>query len=55
MKFERTKVDFPLWRKKVDSSLFMHKGTTIPGWACSMWGVQDNFRDCNSKKILNYR
>tara|TARA_B100000700_G_C14795092_1_gene737823 strand:- start:61 stop:198 length:138 start_codon:yes stop_codon:yes gene_type:complete len=39
MKIERSKVDFPLWRKKVDKSLFEHNGTTIPLWACEMWSL----------------
>ena len=50
MKLERSKVRFPLWRKKVDSSLFHYKGTTIPGWACDMWDINASFRNCTSKK-----
>lgn len=50
MKLERSNVDHPLWRKKVDSSLFAYKGTTIPTWACNMWNIQSNFKGCNSKK-----
>lgn len=54
MKFERSNVDFPLWRKKVDSSLFAHKGTTIPSWTCTMWKIQESFsginNDCATKK-----
>ena len=53
MKFERSNVDFPLWRKKVDSSLFAHKGTTIPTWACTMWGIQIKFTGINSKRNKN--
>lgn len=53
MKNERSNVEFPLWRKKVDSSLFAHKGTTIPTWACSMWGIQQLFKECSSKKDKN--
>jgi len=52
MKLERSKVDFPLWRKKVDSSLFNYKGTTIPTWACKMWNIPKDFSMCNSKKNL---
>jgi hypothetical protein len=37
MKTERTNVEFPLWRKKVDNSIFRDKGTTVPMWACKMW------------------
>ena len=40
MKIERTKVEFPIWRKKVDSSLFQHKGTTIPKWVCGIWNIK---------------
>jgi len=36
-KTERTTVEFPLWRKKVDNSLFRDRGTTVPLWACRMW------------------
>lgn len=50
MKFERSDVEFPLWRKKVDSSLFTHNGTTIPAWACSMWNVPTLFSKVLSKK-----
>lgn len=53
MKLERSKVEFPLWRKKVDSSLFAYKGTTIPAWACTMWGVQELFSECKTKKNKN--
>ena len=34
---ERTSVDYPLWRKKVDNSVFRDGGTTIPNWACRTW------------------
>jgi hypothetical protein len=48
MKLERSNVGFPLWRKKVDKSLFEHNGTTIPVWACRMWGLSDVFGDVSS-------
>ena len=50
MKLERSNVNFPLWRKKVDSSLFQHKGTTIPGWACGIWGIDSDFSNCILKR-----
>ncbi len=50
MKLERSKVNFPLWRKKVDASLFHYKGTTIPGWTCDMWHIEKYFNNCISKK-----
>ena len=50
MKLERKKVKFPLWRKKVDSSLFHYNMTPIPNWACNMWGIDNYFQDCFSKR-----
>jgi len=52
MKLERSNVSHPLWRKKVDSSLFEYSGTTIPNWACKMWKIQEGFSNCISKKDL---
>ncbi len=49
MKVERSNVDFPLWRKKVDKSLFDHNGTTIPIWACNMWDLPKLFSNVSSK------
>ena len=53
MKLERSNIDFPLWRKKVDKSLFDYSGTTIPTWACNMWCIQDSFSHVNSKGHLD--
>ena len=47
MKYERSNVEFPIWRKKVDKSLFEHNGTTIPEWACKMWGSCRAIREHN--------
>jgi len=49
MKQERSNIDFPLWRKKVDKSLFDYSGTTIPTWACNMWNIQSSFSHATSK------
>jgi hypothetical protein len=49
LRVERSDVVLPLWRKKVDSSLFRDNGTTIPAWACTMWGIQQVFT-CSSRK-----
>ena len=49
MKLERSNVDYPLWRKKVDSSLFRYNGTTIPNWACKIWKIPEDFSNCKSK------
>jgi hypothetical protein len=53
MKLERSDVDHPLWRKKVDSSLFRQNGTTIPQWACKMWEIQKDFSSCTSRNSQN--
>ena len=37
---ERTNVEFPVWRKKVDNTIFRDGGTAIPIWACKMWDFQ---------------
>ena len=50
MKLERSNVDFPLWRKKVDKSLFEHSGTTIPIWACEMWKLASLYSDVSSRR-----
>jgi hypothetical protein len=34
MKSERSDVEFPVWRKKVDKTLFHWAGTVVPEWAC---------------------
>ena len=49
MKLERSDVDHPLWRKKVDSSLFRQNGTTIPHWTCKMWEIEKGFSQCTSR------
>jgi hypothetical protein len=49
MKLERSNVEFPIWRKKVDKSLFHYNGTTIPEWACRMWGINATYGDVTSK------
>lgn len=60
MTSERTNVKFPLWRKKVDSSIFLHKGTTIPKWVCKVWSLHTVFpslkgkRDPNSNVLINF-
>jgi hypothetical protein len=50
VKLERSNVDFPLWRKKVDSSLFRYNGTTIPNWACKIWNIPEDFSKSRSRK-----
>ncbi|HEV2801102.1 MAG TPA: GIY-YIG nuclease family protein [Pyrinomonadaceae bacterium] len=50
MPLERSDIEFPLWRKKVDSTLFEHNATPIPNWAVQMWKLSQLYQHCNSKK-----
>lgn len=50
MKVERTNVEFPLWRKKVDSSLFFYKETVIPKWVRRVWNLDQLFTGLKEKK-----
>jgi len=50
MKSERSDVEFAIWRKKVDKSLFEHDAATIPEWACRMWGLPEIYGTVTSRK-----
>jgi hypothetical protein len=50
MKLERSDVEFAVWRKKVDKSLFEHSGTTVPEWVCRMWALQALYGQVTSRK-----
>jgi hypothetical protein len=50
LKSERSDVEFPIWRKKVDSSIFQHDGTAIPNWVSKMWDLSDDFLEGNTRK-----
>lgn len=50
MKLERSNIEFAIWRKKVDKSLFEHNGTTVPEWACRMWDLPRLYGDVTSRK-----
>ena len=50
MKLERSKIEFAIWRKKVDKSLFEHNGTTVPDWACRMWSLPEIYGTVTSRK-----
>ena len=51
MKFERSDIKFPLWRKKVDSSLFNKAHTPIPNWCAKAWNIEAIFGTNTSRKI----
>ena len=42
-----------MWRKKIDTSLFRHKGTTIPRWVAQMWKLEKYFPDTEGKSSKN--
>jgi len=47
---ERRNVKFPMWRKKVDGSLFEHAVTTIPGWVAEgVFDIYDIFTESSRK------
>ena len=46
---ERSNVEHDLWRKKVDNSLFRHKGTVVPKWVASKWKLDKHFPDVKGK------
>lgn len=53
MKVERSDVRFPLWRKKVDSSLFNKLDTPVPNWLATTWRLPEIFGINTSKKDVN--
>jgi hypothetical protein len=50
MKLERSDIQFPLWRKKVDSSLFNKLDTPIPNWLAKVWSIYEIFGESTSRK-----
>lgn len=50
MKFERSDIKYPLWRKKVDSSLFHKMHTPIPNWCATTWKIKEIFGTNTSQK-----
>lgn len=53
MKLERSDIDYPLWRKKVDASLFKDAATPIPKWLWKVWDVEELFAQSTSKDNLD--
>ena len=50
MKLERSNIEFPLWRKKVDKSLLEDKETPIPKFLWLLWGIEYLFSQYTSSK-----
>ena len=38
---ERSDIEFPVWRKKVDHSFLNEKVTPIPKWLWSIWKIEE--------------
>ena len=54
MVIERSNVEFPMWRKKVDGSLFQHAMTAIPKWVHSkLWNLGDTFQSGSKDDVEN--
>lgn len=53
MKLERSDIEFSLWRKKVDSSLFSKAHTPIPNWCVKAWDIKMVFGTNTSQKALS--
>jgi len=51
MKLERSDIEFPIWRKKVDATLFKNNATPIPKWLWKVWNINELFSDSTSKQI----
>lgn len=50
MATERSNIKFPLWRKKVDGSLFEYRVTTIPNHFVDAWNLTKHYKGVSSKK-----
>jgi hypothetical protein len=49
MSRERSNIDFPFWRKKVDNSILNTKKTVIPNWLHNVWSIAGLFGGVRSK------
>lgn len=50
MKTERSDVDFPVWRKKVDTTILKNGYTPLPAWVMKIWDIEQQFGQVSSKK-----
>ena len=50
MKLERSDVEFPFWRKKVDAALFKDAYTPIPKFLWKIWSIEKLFVLCRNKE-----
>jgi hypothetical protein len=50
LKTERSDIEFPLWRKKVDATLFKRSATPFPKWLSKIWELDNLFSKARSIK-----
>ena len=50
MRTERSDIEFPLWRKKVDATLFKRSATPFPKWQSKIWELNKLFSKSRSIK-----
>lgn len=50
---ERKDIEFPMWRKKVDSALLERGHTPIPAWVNKIWDISGKYADVESKKSFD--
>ena len=50
---ERSNIDYPLWRKKVDATFLRDYETPIPNWLLDIWNIQENFDHVRSKSDID--
>lgn len=50
MKTERSDVEYPIWRKKVDTTLLKNACTPIPLWVMNIWNIELLFSQASSIK-----
>ena len=50
MKLERSNIEFPLWRKKVDNPILEDNETPIPKFLWKLWDIENLFNSCKNSK-----
>lgn len=50
---ERSDIEFPIWRKKVDQSFLKEKVTPIPKWLWPVWNIEEVFSSVESISDVN--
>jgi hypothetical protein len=51
MKLERSDIEHPLWRKKVDASVFKDAATPIPKFLWKVWGIEQLFERIDGESV----